>query len=284
MRSRDRLQAAAICVAGLMLVPAGAANAQESGTAGKFQRYGGYSDRFFIQVGSYFPGHETIVRLDTETVGGSTIRLEDDLGLPNNTADFRVEGYVRFGRRHRLRLGWVSMKRDVTHRLTGEIVWGGRVFPVDSEVTGTWNSDVVKAEYRFSAISTERVDLGVSLGVFALSVTSGIGAPGSNIDSVRTSRDAPLPMAGLDLEYFPVERLLLRAGGQVLGIKIGGVEGQWYDARLSAEYYPWSHFGLGFGYNFSRVDIDAEITDGRLSHFAYDYKFNGPQVFLIGVF
>lgn len=274
----NRTLLAAALIAALSPV---SALAQDSGG---ITRPDGVSERFTFRLGGVFPTHDTFTRLqpaDLPTIPG--IDLERDTGFADNTTDFRFEAAWRPGRRHEIRLGWFEMNRSSTARLSGEIEWGDEVFPIDAEITGSWDTRVIKLDYRYSLIKKERVDFGLSAGLFVMRVASGIGLAGSaEASNEDVNRTAPLPMLGADVDWLVADRFMLRAGAQYFAISIDdSIDGSWLEARAALEWSATRNLGIGAGYLLADIDVAAELSEAQIAEFEYRYKFNGPTVYAI---
>lgn len=251
-----------------------------------YTRWGGMRDRFHINAGASFVGHDTFALLRPSGSDLPGVDIERQTGVPDSTSDFRMEGYLRLGKRHRLVLGYLEMNRDSVNRLTGQIEWEDEVFPIDAQVATVWDTRVLSFQYRFSVVKRERVDVGVSLGLFAMKVKSGIGL-GDSTASVSTdvSEQAPLPMLGLGVEWEFARNFMLRARGQYLAISIQDtVDGHWGEGAVAVEWYPLESFrqlGIGAGYNYANIDVQLQIGDILPKDFEYKYKFRGPVVYAV---
>jgi hypothetical protein len=272
----------ALAVLSPLAVPA-LVSAQSDDT---YTRYGGWRDRFHIGAGAFFVGHDTFALLRPSGTDIPGINVERDTEIPADTSDFRLEGYVRLGRRHRLVLGYAQMNRDAVSRLKGEIQWDDEIFPVDAQVATLWDTRIVNFKYRFALFKSERVDVGISAGLFAVKVTSGI-ALSNDIGDVEgdVSEQAPLPMLGLGLEWEFARGFLLRARGQYLAISIQDtVDGKWGEALAAVEWYPFEslrQLGIGAGYNYADIDVQLEFGELIRRDFEYEYRFRGPILYAV---
>ena len=251
-----------------------------------YTRWGGMRDRFHIDAGAFFVGHDTFALLRPSGSDIPGVDIERQTGVPDSTSDFRLEGYLRLGKRHRLVLGYLQMNRDAVSRLQGQIEWEDEVFPIDTQVATVWDTRVLSFQYRFSVIKRERVDVGVSLGLFAMKVKSGIALGDSTADvSADVSEQAPLPMLGLGLEWEFARNFMLRARGQYLAISVQDtVDGNWGEGAVAVEWYPLESFrqlGIGAGYNYANIDVQLQIGELLRKDFEYRYKFRGPVVYAV---
>jgi hypothetical protein len=272
----------AIATAVLLVSVAGAVPvaAQED----EFTRGNGLRDRFRIGAGAFFVTHDTFARLSPAGGNLPGVDIEADSAVPENQTDFRLDGHWRISRRHRLDFGYWAMNRGAVTRLSGEIEWDGETFPVDAEIATVWDTRILRTEYRFSVISRDDLDVGLSLGLFAVKVTSGIGL-GNDQDNVTTdvSQTAPLPMLGAGVEWFFSRDFVFRASGQYLALSISDIfDGSWGELKAAVEWYPLQKAGIGVMYNFADIDLDLRnIGELLKKDFQYQYRFNGPQIYAV---
>jgi hypothetical protein len=251
-----------------------------------YTRWGGMRDRFNINGGVFFIGHDTFALLRPTGIEIPGVDIERDTQIPSDTSDFRMEGYFRLGKRHRLLLGYLTMNRSAVTRLTGQIEWEDEVFPIDAQVATLWDTRVVTFQYRFSVFQRERVDVGLSAGLFAIKVKSGI-ALGDSVDDVGgdVSEQAPLPMLGLGVEWEFARGFMLRARGQYLAISISDtIDGSWGEAAAAVEWYPFEsarQFGIGAGYNYADIDVKIRFGEVLRRDFEYKYEFRGPVLYAV---
>ncbi len=251
-----------------------------------YTRWGGMRDRFNISAGAFFVGHDTFALLRPAGTEIPGVDIERDTQVPDSTSDFRLEGYVRLGRRHRLVLGYLQLNRSAVSRLTGQIEWDDEVFPIDTNVATLWDTRVVTVQYRFSVFQRERLDVGISAGLFAIKVRSGI-ALGDSLDDVAgdVAERAPLPMLGFGVEWEFARGFMLRARGQYLALSISDtIDGSWGEAAAALEWYPFeSARQLGFGAGYNYADIDVKLRFGEIieKDFVYQYRFRGPVVYAV---
>jgi hypothetical protein len=252
---------------------------------GAFERYGGVPDHINLKAGLFLTTHGTITRFDSDQLGvGTLVDLEFDLGLAQSTTNLRADGYIRLGRRHRLGAGYLRLDRSGNQDLQRTIQWGDEVFDLDVNIESFWQLKLVPAHYRFALIKSDRVDLGLSAGVFALFLDAGLSAPEASIREPE-SISFPLPVLGVDLEVAPAKRLYAQAGFEYFGLKIQDVDGSWFELRGGIEYFPLRHIGVGAAYRWVDISVDTlgDIDSGAglvEADLFIDYDFRGPQLYV----
>ncbi len=248
-----------------------------------YERYGGVADRVNVRGGILFADHGTLARVDSESLGaGTLVDLEDDLGLQSASRDARVDGYLRLGRRHRIRAGYIRLERGGDVQLQRRIQWGDEVFDVDVAVSSALDLTLLPANYRFAVVKTDRVDLGLSAGVFAMFVDAGVAAPSVPIDEAE-SLDFPLPVFGADVEIALAPRLFVLGGGEYFGLSFDQVDGSWREFRAAVEFYPVRNVGAGVAYRHVSIAVDGTGALGESvagTEIFFDYEFYGPQVYV----
>ena len=132
----------------------------------------------------------------------------------------------------------------------------------------------------------ERVDVGVSLGLFAIKIKSGIALGDSTSDvSADVSEQAPLPMLGVGVEWEFARNFMLRARGQYLAIALEDtIDGNWGEGAVTVEWYPLESFrqlGIGAGYNYADIDVQLLIGEMEQQESQHKYKSRGPVVYAV---
>lgn len=251
-------------------------------TGGGLDRFGGIADRFTVRGGPFFADHATRARIDSESLGiGTLVDLESDLGLETRTRDARVDAALRLGRRHTLRGGYLRLSRGAAVQLQRRIQWGDEVFDLDVGVESAIELILVPISYRFSLIKSDRLDLGLSAGVFAAFLDARLDAPSASVEESE-SLGAPLPVLGADVDIALAPGLFLLAGAELFSLSIEEIDGSWSEIRSGIEYFPLRNIGIGAAYRHVSVQVDGTGTLGAVSgtDVFLDYRLRGPQLFV----
>lgn len=232
--------------------------------------------RFRLSAGAFAAFFGTNLRLDGENIG-TEIDLEDDLGFDKNKFDFRADGFLRLGRRHRIRFGYFLLSRKTRGVIDERIEFGDAVFDVDTEIAADFKTQFVTAGYSFSFVARRKVEVAAALGLAAMFTNTGIAAVGTideeNIDaqSERGSATFPVATLGLDVSWAPISRLIVSGKVGGLYVKISDIRAAVGDIGLFADYFFTPAFGAGAGFEWTKLGVE-KVGDRTLD---ITYRFSG---------
>jgi hypothetical protein len=245
----------------------------------RFVRNDWRRDQFYVAAGGLFARHDTVDELNARDFPvGRVIDWEDTLGLAENTTTFWMEAHLKPHPRHRFRFSFYKADRgsDATV-IDEEIQYGELLIPIEVTVNTRYDTRTIRADYRFGIIQSSKVDIGIALGLYVLKLEAEVGINGTTLGE-SVSESAPLPMAGLDIEWDFAPRLVLKGGFQLLGIKIGDattVDGSWREYRARLEWMPLKNVGLGVGYLYNDISADIEFGRGVIRDWIINYNTGG---------
>ena len=135
--------------------------------AGEKENEGKPWERFSFNLGGFITAINSNVSLGAKGLG-IEVDVEDALDLDSSVSVFRVDGLWRFtsNLRHRLDLSWFDISRDSSTTLLKDIQIGETLFPLGTQVTTSFDLQVFKGAYSYSFFQDDRIDLGVSFGLF----------------------------------------------------------------------------------------------------------------------
>lgn len=245
-------------------------------------------DRFNIQVGPYFYGTGTTVTLNgTFGQAGVPIDMEHELGI-GDVNRFRLDGYWRVTKHQRLRFLYFRANRQATRTLDRTIQFGNATYPINATITAQSKVWIGELTYEYDFFVREHVSLGASLGIhnmnFKLSLmgnaTTNGGTRAADI-SQSASANGPLPMIGLAGIFRVNSKVYFTAGMQGLKVTVNPYSGTLWDLGGTVVWQPFTHFGIGAGYDFFR--LTAHVNDHSFNG-SLSWRYGGPRVFLSGSF
>lgn len=251
----------------------------------------GMDERLRLDLGGFFQKFETTVRIDSETTGlGTEVSLEDDLGLDSNQANFRADGYWRFGRHARLDFAYTGWNRKANHVIDRDITIGDTVYHAGATLDSQLKVSLAELYYGYSFWNTPEFEAGLQLGLTALfnktqfdgtgTVSGGGGSTGGSFSSEDRSLTAPVPAIGAQLRYTLLPGFLATARIRGSGATIDNVKASSLQWRAGLDYYPWKNVGIGAAYDYMDISIEKQV-DRTVK---LDYKYSGPMVYLSLVF
>ena len=215
--------------------------------------------RFSVTGGSFLADFETDVRVDDEGgAEGTAITLERDLGLDDSKTLTHVTVQWRPFSRHELGGAWFRSEREGFEAIDREIVFRDEVYPVQAEVTTTFDLEQWRATYTYWARKGERDGFGITLGVAGIALDASLIAvtPGSNVTITQEAEtEVPVALAGAQFRFAPTDRILGEVSGAFLPrVTIGEYSGDAVTAAARIEYRLARWLGLGAAYNYFQLD------------------------------
>lgn len=219
-------------------------------------------DKFSFSFGGFLANLSSSAIIGSNRIGlGISINLEDALGLDVSGFVIRSNAMYRFGKnnQHAARAEYFSFKRRATKILESDLEIGDTIIPIGTKTTSIYNLQIIKASYEFSFLQDDRVNFGASFGLYIMPLTLKIES--TSAISENTQFVAPLPVLGLRSELLLTPRLFMKQSAEVLYLKIGDFKGSIMDININIEYNIWNHIGLGAGFNYYRLALEADGKD-----------------------
>lgn len=258
----------------LFMLP-GKVMAQEEG-------WGPGQDKWKFALGAFFPSINTKVKIDGTEIGDN-IDLED-LGLSDDDTIWRLDGYWRFFRKHRLNFGYYQFNRDASIRLDEQITIGDEIFEVGFLTASELQLDFYTIDYLYSFYQGEKWEIAGGLGVYWIGLDFSIGASldindnpifgGPVVES--TDFNGPLPYLALSFEYYITPKWLAIIKGGYFQLEVGDIDGRLTNLGVKLEYQFTRRWGLGVGYDSFRIDADLEDNNLRSN---IEYSYHGVQAY-----
>ena len=225
-------------------------------------------DRFTVSAGMFLTGLNDELSLVNQGAGvGLIINLEDALGLKRTTTVFRGELEYNYGkrRRHTLRFEYYGLFRNADKILERELVFGDIVYPIGTELKSEFNFQIFRFLYDYNFYVDERIKLGISSGIYIMPMNLSIQS------SVYVDENekfiAPLPVLGFRSAFRITKKVVFKQNIEVLYLSFAEFKGSIVDSKFSIEYFPWTHLGMGLGYNAFRYNVAAYVEDSPLGSF-----------------
>ena len=239
------------------LLIVGAASAQESAGPPSWDRLG-------ISIGSITSTIDANFRLGLKG-SALAVDLEETLGMEGASTVFHTSIFYRFtqNRRHRFDLSWHAFRLDGRRELQRDVTFGGKTFSFGTIVDSSFDLDVYRFSYGYSFLQDDRVDMGITTGIFIAPMDFSISTQSGRAITESASYTAPMPTLGLYSEFLLTPAIRLRQGIDLFYIEYRNFSGAISDFTLAMEYTPWKHVALGVGVDLFSLDLstDAESDE-----------------------
>lgn len=234
-----------------------------------------------LSVGAAFlERFDTSLAVSSPTGVGGVLDMEELLGVDERSTVLRLDGFYAFDPRHRVDLSFYDVTRSGTESIAEDVQVGDVVIPAGGVSTG-FDTQVIKAAYRYNFVHDGRAVIGISGGLHLIRVDFDIQSDLGPGISESVSAHLPLPVLGLHTEYALSPTWKLYLGTEVLQVELGSISGWIRDTRFGLDHDPFPNFGWGIGFNsfglngsFEDDDLKAEI----------DYGFQGAMIYLRSFF
>ncbi len=240
-------------------------------------------DSFYIAVGTFIVETDTTLRLDGDAgEQGVPIDWERNFG-DDNVNRFRLDGFWRFGDRHKLRALVFSSSRSASRTLDENIEWGGDTFQANATIDGKIKFSIYELAYEYAFMRRENYELAASLGLHYLDYEATLQGNAIAAGTAETadieeagSVGAPLPVFGLRGTWLLSQTFSIDVSGQYFSLSYGDYDGNIQDYRALLNWQPRSWLGIGVGYDRFAVDLDVDSNNfkGRM-----DWSYKGPMIF-----
>jgi hypothetical protein len=175
----------------------------------------------------------------------------------------------------------------------------GDTYLESGTVATSYDTNVYRLTYGFSAIRTERSDLQLKAGIHIASMEAGLSLSGAVCDPTTTPAEppgcppsaaaraesedvtAPLPHFGISYAYALSPKWAFNVSGLAFAVEINDIDGSIGEINADFAWQPMRHFGVGLGYRFFRVNVESGGSDLN-GEFEFDY--HGPALYIQATF
>lgn len=215
----------------------------------------------------WFPGLSGDLKVDGNGVIGTTVDLEDDLGMGDESYPI-IEIFAGLGDHH-LSLSYYSADYDGTKTLSKPINFNGQTYATNTLITTNLKYDVYDFMYQYDLLDFENMLAGCSLGLVGkLKLFEGSVAVKSAAVSTEEDFTAPIPMIGFNF-HMGLLADILEARLLVAGIGYSG--NKILDSQIDISFTPFPFLDIHGGYRLFKVDVDADDVE-------FNYNTSGPFV------
>ncbi len=241
-----------------------------------------------IDLGVFLMSTDTTVRVDGSAGSpGTDIDLDRDFNFQDQDR-FRIDGYWRFAKRHKVRFMYFDSSSSSDKKLTKDIHFGDTTFPVNASAHLGFETQIIEAAYEYSFVQNDVFDLAASIGLHNISISTELsaavsgplGGGGANLSS-SADTNGPLPVLGLHFIWALSNQFYFDGYAQFFKVSIDNYDGHLSDYKFDFVWQPIKYFGMGIGYNqfTTRLDVAQDRFSGRLK-----FGYGGPLLFVSTAF
>ena len=240
------------------------------------------TDRFYVRGTFFNPAISTTIRIDTQSPGGglpgttgTLVSGERDLGLDSRIPQGRIEIMFRLRERNRLRVDYFETNRRGDQAIARQILFGDETFAVNDRVTSSVQWRQFGLTYTYSALRTDRFELGLGLGVSFVEAEARGMVEAKQLRQ-EVSGAGAFPTIPLDFTWRISRRFAMVARAQYLHASVNNFEGSMGEYHGDFQYRWKPNFSLGAGYTVMKSFLQVDDA-----HFPGLYRQNvrGPEAF-----
>ena len=233
-------------------------------------------ERFSVSLGAFFTDRDTDTRLDATATTGTDINFERDLALDSSDTVFRLDGYYRFGQKHRIDVSVFDLSRTASTPINRDIQYGDTLFSISTVVNTDVDLSIYKAAYTYSFLQRDKGYLGATAGLYVADTKASLSAP-NVAQAAAGDVTAPLPVIGLRGQYEFADRWTFRASGEFFFIEYEDIDGSLVDLYAGVDYRVIDNMSIGLAFNSVAIDVDSGDENFRG---ALDWQYTGGLLFL----
>lgn len=231
-------------------------------------------DVFQVRLGPFFANFDTKV-----SVQGTDFDQDSQLG--DNMTTFAGFARWRITPKFHLNIGYSQISRDDTTTLSTGIPVGGLTVPAGTVLAQDYETSSLPVGISWAFVKNPKTEFGVDAGVNFTTIKNrvSITVPGtSTVTPINDDVSEPLPSIGLFWNQAFSEQWMLTTSFRYLGLEIGDIDADIYDAVAGIEWRPWKNVGLGGAYLYNKAD--GKITSAGMTH-NFEYQYDGPFAYLM---
>ena len=197
------------------------------------------------------------VRIDGDTLQGTSIDLQDSLGLARNDRLYSGRFWIHWMQRNYLYFTTAHSGHAGTQTLSAPIIFDDQTFGAGEVVRSRIETDLKTLHYGYNFLDLRLVKLGFRVGADRLGFDADMRSR-TTPSRASTSDSVTFPVGGLGATFEPMPWLRFQGEISALSARLSGDNVRFYDGRVQAEVY-WAHFfGIVAGYRRVKINVDSE--------------------------
>ena len=204
----------------------------------------------------------------------ATIKLEENLGLPQNRAFFSGSVLYRFNPSSGLYAQYYGLNRESKGSTDQDYIFLGDTIKAGTNHTTFFNTQVFSLGYLLSILQHRKAVVGVYFNVYIMALKTGISA---DIDQINAELNTLLPLPNFGIVGTIHLKNWLAVGGNLglFGLSISSFGGYITTFAFEVTFKPIHWLGIDVKYESFDVAVDFKSNEIDTQ---VDYKFHGPAV------
>ena len=239
------------------------------------------TDKLMIRGGwAYVFGATANVSVGGPVLGvGANVDLTNTLGVDNSTDAFRLDGLYRFNDRHAVGLSWYRVGLSGDKTLNQDILINDQTVNAGTSTQTGLNFRIYRLLYNYSFYHNDKVELGVSPGLYMMRTTFNFAAQGiiNNVPGTSTvvneQLTIPLPSIGLVANYNITPKLQFQSRYDFFYLTVGDYTGTMFELYAGLEYRLFKHFAMGAAYDRLTAGLSGSGEQGFNVNFGYNLAY-----------
>jgi hypothetical protein len=244
------------------------------------------TDKLMIRGGwAYVWGATANVSVGGPALGiGTNIDLTNTLGVNTSTDAFRLDGLYRFNDRHAIGLSWYRVGLSGEKSTNEQIQIRDQIVAAGAATQTSLSFNIYRLLYNYSFYRNEKVELGVSPGLYMMktnfnfaaqgTITAGSGAPVAGSSTVVNEQlTLPLPSIGLVANYNITPKLQFQSRYDFFYLTVGDYTGTMFEFYAGLEYRFFKHFAMGAAFDRLTAGLKGSGDQGFNVNFGYNLAY-----------
>ena len=259
-----------------------------------------FEDKWRVYLGAFHATVDSKVGINGDLLPSiPPIDAEDILGVDDSQTVAWGGMSWRFARRHSLEAEFFSLNRSssIEQPFQPPLQIGDTI--IESGTVGSsYDTDVYRVTYGFSALRNERSDLQLKAGLHVAILKADIyfagaicapnttpsvppGCPPLGTSTESEDIGAPLPHFGVSYLYALGPDWGFNIAGMGFALELDNIDGSIIELDADIGWQPFRNFGFAAGYRFFRVDVEST---GSVLNGAFQFEYQGPVVYVQATF
>jgi hypothetical protein len=244
------------------------------------------TDKLMIRGGwAYVFGATANVSVGGPALGiGTNIDLTNTLGVDTSTDAFRLDGLYRFNDRHAVGLSWYRVGLSGEKSTNEQIQIRDQIVAAGAATQTSLSFNIYRLLYNYSFYRNEKVELGVSPGLYIMktnfnfaaqgTITNPGGAPVAGSSTVVNEQlTLPLPSIGLVANYNITPKLQFQSRYDFFYLTVGDYTGTMFEFYAGLEYRFFKHFAMGAAFDRLTAGLKGSGDQGFNVNFGYNLAY-----------